>query len=157
MSILRKYAKSSKLMNLALEFNGEKIKFNLYKELAIKKASITNEAIEQSQSYGFLVMLLKRLIKKVNDLEVEQEKIFSERFIYYLTSTKSSYYKAQGRYPAQDTSKHLATKDELYYQACLKLNQAKEKKDLIESAVKAFEQRASMIQTISANERKEKA
>jgi hypothetical protein len=155
MSRLSKYALKSKVGLVRLEFEGEKFLFNLAKEVRLTRLHIDKEIIEHPPIYGFLTTLHKKLILKCKEAEIELEKVSAERFLFYLTSQKSRYYKDMASYPNSTTAKELVKKDVDYLriaQTYVKLNGDK---DIIESCVKAFEQRAFLLQTLSANNRKQ--
>lgn len=155
MSRLHKYALKSKVGLVRIEFEGEKFLFNLAKEVRIVRLHLDREIIEHPPIYGFLTTLHKKLILKTKEAELELEKVCAERFLFYLMSTKSRYYKDMGATPNSTTAKELVKKDIEYLkiaQECIKLNGNKE---IIEACVKAFEQRAFLLQTLSANNRKQ--
>lgn len=153
MSKLQKYASTSELMDIHITLSdGEKFKFNLFTELEISEDRITFEAKEQSSSYAFLATLKNRLAKAEDDRKLEREKAWASAYLRAKQSTNPE----TGRAYADEMAKATAETSKEYTEAYKRWSEAKYKAQTLESAVKAFEMRGSLIQTISANNRKEK-
>jgi hypothetical protein len=153
---LKKILKTNKVTVIKLEFNGEKYLFNLDSEIAITKENLDGDIITQPRSYAFLSVLHKKLIAKAKNLEVDMNRIYSKVYYKYLTSTDTHYYKKMSSYPTTTVAKELAMKDLEYIEICRAFIKAEEDRDIAEVCVKAFEQRAFLLQTLSANQRKER-
>lgn len=151
MSKLQKYAQKSSVMAITIILdNGEKFRFNLHEELKISEEKLNFEAIEQSSSYAFLGMLYRRLVKATDDRKMEMTKAWAVAY----SSTKGQTNEQTGRPYADDLAKAMADMDDDYIEAVKVYTDAKYKAGMLETCVTAFEQRASLIQTISANNRK---
>jgi hypothetical protein len=137
-------------------YGKEKFMFNLMSELRISTEDTQSEVMQQPRAYGFLAMLEKKLNARAEELKLEKDRVWGQRFVHYLTSDKTKYFKKMGKYPAQDVARALADQDEEYISIHKQFIKTKEDKETIEVCVKAFDQRANMLQTLSANERTEK-
>jgi hypothetical protein len=156
---LKKYIKNRKIGNVGtvrIKFEGETFIFNLVSEVKITKTTMNSEIMEQPQAYAFLTMLHKKLIAHAKQVEVDLERVYGERYMFHSTSTKSRFYKDMASYPNATAAKELVKKDALYIEAARNLIKAEEDRDTIEACVKSFEQRAFLLQTLSANNRKER-
>ena len=150
MKRLNKYALESKLMDISISYGEEKFSFNLFRELVIDENKIDSEIKDQPSAYAFLAMLHKKLIRKLKDKEKEAEKKYWSLFLSYKSETDRD----TGRPTSNDVAEGKARKHpeynlklQAYYDAELDCN-------IIETCVKSFEQRYSLIQTLSANIRK---
>lgn len=153
MSKIQKYAKSSELMDVSIKLeNGEVFKFNLYEELEISEDRINFEATQLASSYAFISTLRARLAKVVDDRKLEKDKLWAKAYV----EAKRTINNDTGRPYSDDAAKAQAELDTKYLKMSSLWNEAKYKVSLLEGVVKAFETRASLIQTISANNRKEK-
>jgi hypothetical protein len=151
MSKLEKYASTSSLMDITIKFGKEIIKFNLYKEVSINDDDISGELIIQPKIYSFLLMAHKQLIKNHAEIELEANKAYNKAYIKYKTlnnpATSRPYPDEYAKAKAENNLKYLKLQRQsidLKYQ----LNR-------IESCVRSFEQRKDILQTLSANRRKE--
>ena len=150
MKRLNKYALESALMDIKISYGEETFDFNLFKELVIDENKIDSEIKDQPSAYAFLCMLHKKLIRIMKDKEKEAEKKYWALFLTY----KSEIDPTTNRPNSNDVAEAKATKNreyqdklQVYYDAELNCN-------IIETCVKSFEQRYSLIQTLSANIRK---
>lgn len=151
MSKLLKYARRSSLMDIDIKWQGERFRYNLYRETVINSDQITKEALLQPSSYAFLSLLHKKLTKKVAELETQEKRAYAQAYV----RIKSKNSPKTGRPYSDDLAKEKAILDKTYIQAEDMLNAAKADEGLIFACVKSFEQRQQMIQTISANTRRE--
>jgi flagellar motility protein MotE (MotC chaperone) len=152
---LRKLASESKIMEVELRYNGEKIKFHLGEELKITQNQMATEIKEQPKVYAFIAVLHKKLIIQYESLESEREKVFGKQYTFYKTSKNTKYYQEYHKPPSDDATKSLVLSSEKYTEHMTKLLAAKHDMLVIGSIVRAFEQKADLIQTLSANIRKE--
>lgn len=156
MSRIRKYLNTTKVTAIRLVWEDEKYLFNLISEVAIKKENLRDELTTQPKIYAFIGVLHKKYISKVKDLELDRDKTYAERYIYHLTSEKAPYFIKYKMNPNATLAKSYTEKDPAYVAICREVIKAEESKNILETCVKAFEQRASLLQTLSANERNEK-
>jgi hypothetical protein len=150
MGKLHRQAAKSDLLNISLKYGEDKVKFNLYEELVINENQINSELLESPQIYGFLGMLHKKYIRLMEDKEIERKKLHSQAFISY----KNDIDPETGKVYSNDMATAYANTDEDYLTATKEYLQAKEHCGVLETCVKSFEQRAFLIQTLSANIRK---
>lgn len=143
----------SKLMDIFIKFNKESFKFNLFEELKIDEGTINSEIMEQPTYYAFLAVLAVKLNKRALDLEKELNKIYADYYVTY----KGEIDPNTSRPYNNDMAEALATTEPEYQEVLEKYNTAVYNKNLIETCSKAFEQRASLLQSLSANVRREKS
>lgn len=148
---LKKQITSSSLMQVKLKYNGESFRFNLVDELSISPDKINSELKDQPTYYSFLLLLQSKLIVYKEDCERELSKIYARKYIKF--SEKKN--PLTGRNYSDKLAKELAIDSEEYQSAYKKLLGAKNDLGIIQSCVRGFEQRSSLIQTLSANLRKE--
>ena len=150
MGKLNQYANKSKLMNIIVKYGDEKFKFNLFEEAQINEDIIQKELLEQPSAYGFLGLLHEKLKKKAADVETTCKRKYAELYVEFKGQTGN----LSGRPPSDDLVREKININEEYMNLEDELNNIREKVGLISVCVKTFEQRASLIQTISANNRK---
>lgn len=148
-----KYASSSQLMEVVIKFEAEKFKFNLYQEVKINEDDITSELTHQTSSYSFLTMLHKSLIKLVSDKKITEKRAYATSYLKYKGQTNSD----TGRPNSDDMAKSFAELDDNYIKAQHDVINAQFDLNRVEACVKAFEQRKDILQTLSANSRRERA
>ncbi|MAO08046.1 MAG: hypothetical protein CL596_04965 [Alteromonas sp.] len=149
---LDKYIKKSDLMNISLKVGGEKFAFNLYDELRIDVNRMTEEIKEQPSYYSFLCLLLVKLETLEDDREMEFEKVKAELTIKYKEETDPLTHKPYNN----DVAKAKVIANPKYKAYFKKYSKAKTNKGIVKSAVKAFEHRQGLLQTLSANVRNER-
>jgi len=150
-SNLQKYATKSKLMDIKIVYQGERIKFNLFEELVINENKVNSELKDQPGYYGFLLLLHKKLIRVSEDKKIEADKLWGKSF----TDWKGEKDTATGRPHSKEMAKEMANQDEPWLKAISNYFKAKEQAGIIDSCVRSFEQRGHLIQSIAANLRKE--
>jgi hypothetical protein len=149
---LELYANSSKLMNIQISYGDEDFHFNLADELVINENKINHEAQVQPSSYAFLNMLYKKLIRGMKEVEKKMEKKEAELFIKY----KGQIDETTGKKNANETARARVLVNPVYISLQEDFIEAEHQAMIIEVCVKSFEQRVNLIQTLSANLRKEK-
>ena len=149
---LRKYASQSTLMDMKVIWESEVYTFNLYEEIQINEDSITKEAVLQPSSYAFLTMLHRKLIRKQGELETELKRLYASLYIEKKSRTNNS----TGRPYSEEHVKLEILNESQYKLLEDRLFKIKYKAEDIEACIRAFEQRYSLIQTIAANQRKER-
>lgn len=138
-------------MKISVEYGGEKFEFNLFEELKINESIISKEIKEQPNSYAFLAMLQTKLAYLKDRAKVNEEKIYNK--LYDLFKAKIN--NQTNRPNSDDVAKAKAMKHSQYVKARNKTLSLSKQLGTISNCVKAFEQRSSLIQTLSANRRKE--
>ena len=140
-------------MDIIIELGQETFRFNLYEELAVTEASIQREIFDQASSYAFVGMLHKKLLKVVADKTLSVDTAWAKSYTWYKGETNDD----TGKPYSDDYAKQLANLDKEYLAAVAELNSITEKAGVLGICVKAFEERKDLIQTISANIRKDKS
>lgn len=144
MTKLNKYASKAKLMHIRIKYNDEVFKFNLFEELQIVETKKNDQIKEHAQSAAFLLMLLKKFEILVKDLDKERKKVKATRLIK-LRETSESVKVAEIRIDS----------DKKYITAVDALLEVEEVKGVLEACVTSFNDRKELLQTLSANVRKE--
>jgi hypothetical protein len=151
MSKLSKIVSESKVNDITIKHDGETFKFNLAEELSINPNKINSQIKEQPSYYGWLLLLRNRLMVHKKDLERQVDKVYSKEYLKY-----SDKVNPKTNRPFSDKAciqKALASDD--YNDIKKKFLNAEKNYNDINSCVIAFEQRATLIQTLAANQRKE--
>lgn len=143
---LLKYASQAELMNITVRYEGKKYTFNLYDELKVEDNTLNREVREQSISFAFLLVLLKRLQGRASSLEFEIKKAKAKLWLKHKDNSSQRMTKEDLKLKV-DSNPRVLLKEKNY----LKL---RSEIDLLEASIKAFEQRSNQIQTLSANIRK---
>ena len=149
MSKIRKYASTSELMNISIRLGNEKFQFNLYQELAINTADLNTEIPMQPQMYGFLGMVVARLVKNLEEAEAHKKRVHAKLYVKYKDGKSS----LTGRPNSDDVAKALVEKSKLYKAVVSRYLLAKEQLQTIQFALEAFKQRKDLLQTLSSNNR----
>ena len=149
---LQTYSKNSVIMDILITYGKEEFDFNLSTELVIDENRINHEAQVQPSSYAFLNMLYKKLIRASKEAEKKVNKKEAELFIKYKKQTDST----TGRKNANETCRAMILVNQAYIMLQEEFIEAEHQASVIEVCVKAFEQRVNLIQTLSANLRREK-
>jgi hypothetical protein len=152
MGKIGRYASTSNLMEIAIHYGNEKFRFNLFEELVVNENKINTELKEQPSCYGFISMLQKKLIRRMKDKEKEKDKVYGKLYLKYRSELCSE----TGRYYSDDMAKQKVIIHNDYQKAVEELIIAEEEVGIITSCVRSFEQRSDLIQTISANLRRER-
>jgi len=148
---LRDISKTSKVNEIKIKYEGETFRFNLNEELSINTAKINTELKEQPSYYGFLLLLRNRLLTQKEDLERQSDKRYAH--VYLRTAEKIN---PKTNRPFSDKAAiQTAMEDTEYNNIRTKFIQAKQNYNDINSCVVSFEQRAQLIQSLSANLRNE--
>lgn len=150
MGRLKDIAKKSTLMKIDIDFNGEEIKFNLFRELAVDENLIAEEIKNHTSNYALLSMLHKKFIKRVKDLKLDLTKTEAELYKKYKTQPGEG-----NRAKSKDLAMAEVESDKTYLIKSKKLVDAEYHRDIIETCVRGFETRKDLLQTISANLRRE--
>ena len=151
MGKIQKYAEASKLLDIRIQYGEEFFKFNLFEELLITEARMDSELKTQASSFAFIAMLHKKLIRVVDDKKMEMDKTYYTKYLEGKELTQES----SGRPFTDDQAKAYASSHKEYIKAIQAYNDAKEKAGVISVCVDSFEQRKDLLQTLSANLRKD--
>ena len=138
-------------MVVTLKFQGETIKIDLNEELSISETRINKELHDQPTHFAFLSMLLVKMKKELTKSQVDLDKIKGELFIEY----KRSIDQETGRPYSNDLAEANVLLEEDYMKAQNRVIEREEQFGIVKAAVDAFNQRKDLIQSLSANLRKE--
>jgi hypothetical protein len=145
MKKLMKYASTSAIMNIKVEYNKKVIEFNLDEELRISEDNLNGEVKGHVRSYAFLAMLHKKLSIALNEKRQELRRLSNSKLseLSKKSEIKVTVAKAQvsGDKSVIFLEREIAQMDELT--------------DYIGVAVNAFSIRKDLLQTLAANTRKE--
>lgn len=149
MGKLLKYANKSNLMNIEIRIGAEKFKFNLYEELSINNANINDEITIQPQVYGFLGMVVAKLVKALEEAEANKKRISAKLYLKYKDQKAAN----TGRPNSDDVCKALVENSGVYKKYVGRYLLAKEQLQTIQHSLEAFKQRKDLLQTLSSNNR----
>lgn len=148
---IKKLMDSTDIMVIVLKYDGEKIKIDLRQELKVNENRINKEIKDQPSYYGFLCMLRNKLKRVMDDKEFQMKKAYSKKFCYYKEQTNPHTQRVNN----DDLAKQLTIKSTSYGKAVNAFNEAEYNYNTVKDAVESFDQRSSLIQTLSANLRGE--
>jgi len=131
-------------MDIKIKLNDKVYAFNLDKELKISENRVGIHLMNQARSYAFVSMLHKKLIIKARDQQREISRAKDAAISKWAETMQITAAKAKA---ANDLKVKKLEND---------LMQIEEARDTIEVCVRSFEMRKDLIQTLSANIRKEK-
>lgn len=132
---------------LEIKYQGKKVKVDLTKELSINESVINSQLKDFPSNYAFLCLLRDKAIKKRDSLEKEKDRKFSELWIFYKGSDSKM---------TNDTATHRAIGSKKYQDAENEFLKASYEAARFISICRAYESRERILQTLSANLRKEK-
>jgi hypothetical protein len=144
-------SRKARLMNVKIQYGDDLIKFNLYSEIKIDENLINDELQSQPSVYAFLTMLHKKLIKSAKEAEAHKKQLWAKLYLKYKDGVGQ-----YGRAPSDDVCKAKVEKNKEYQEAIKLLIIAESNRDDIQACVEVFEQRKDILQTLSANQRKER-
>lgn len=150
MASLHKISQGSDLMNIDITYKGKRYRFNLHEELQIKETRLNDKLKEHASSYAFLTQFLTHLETYVEELERKYKKTYDKLYIKAKNKTTG------GRPMSDDLCKATAGSSSIYQGALKKYIKAKQDKNIIVRAVRAYETRKDLMQTLSANFRQER-
>lgn len=132
---------------VTIKYKGKIINIDITKELSIDINMINSQLMELPSNYAFLCSLRDKYIKKRNFLEKNRDSIFSELWIYFKNADNRM---------TNDFVNNKVISNNKYKEADKKFLRASYKADKFISICKAYESRERILQTLSANLRKEK-
>lgn len=131
-------------MDIKIKLGDKVYAFNLDKELKMSENRVSIHLMNQARSYAFVAMLHKKLIIKARDQQKAISRARDLAISKYLSDNGVMAAKAKS---ANDPRVKKLEDDLLHIE---------EARDTIEVCVRSFEMRKDLIQTLSANIRKEK-
>lgn len=142
--------KKSPILNINIKFNGELVSFNLLTELRTNPDFINDNLKTQPGYYGFCLLLHKRLLANFEQIKADREAVYGRLFLK-AKETKIM----NGRPYSDDTAKAWVESRKEFRDITTKCIKIRESADIILAAVKGFEQRKDILQSISSNIRRE--
>lgn len=131
---------------ISVKYKGKIVTINITKELSIDENIINSQLKNIPSSYAFLCLLRDNLIKKRDTLEREKNIAYSKAWLFYKESDNRL---------NNDTANHKATVNPKYLSIEERYLKAVHKANKLISICRAYESRERIIQTLSANIRKQ--
>lgn len=131
---------------ISVKYNGKLVTINITKELSIDENIINSQLKNIPSSYAFLCLLRDNLIKKRDTLEREKNIAYSKAWLFYKESDNRL---------NNDTANHKAMVNPKYLSIEERYLKAVHKANKLISICRAYESRERIIQTLSANIRKQ--
>lgn len=146
----KKYRHSS-VSILSVNYGKEAIIINIARATKIDEDDLEAEIKNQPSHYAFLFMLHKKLLTRFEQLKLQRKRTYG-MLLAKAKERKNGY----GR-PLSDTAANKWVECHKRYisisEDCI---QARDEADQVLGAVRAFEMRAALLQTLSSNLRKER-
>ena len=131
---------------ISVKYKGKLVTINITKELSIDENIINSQLKNIPSSYAFLCLLRDNLIKKRDTLEREKNLAYSKAWLFYKESDNRL---------NNDTANHKAMVNPKYLSIEERYLKAVHKANKLISICRAYESRERIIQTLSANIRKQ--
>ena len=131
---------------ISVKYKGKIVTINITKELSIDENIINSQLKNIPSSYAFLCLLRDNLIKKRDALEREKNIDYSKAWLFYKESDNRL---------NNDTANHKAMVNPKYLSIEERYLKAVHKANKLISICRAYESRERIIQTLSANIRKQ--
>lgn len=131
---------------ISVKYKGKLVTINITKELSIDENIINLQLKNIPSSYAFLCLLRDNLIKKRDTLEREKNIAYSKAWLFYKESDNRL---------NNDTANHKAMVNPKYLSIEERYLKAVHKANKLISICRAYESRERIIQTLSANIRKQ--
>lgn len=131
---------------ISVKYKGKLVTINITKELSIDENMINSQLKNIPSSYAFLCLLRDNLIKKRDTLEREKNIAYSKAWLFYKESDNRL---------NNDTANHKAMVNPKYLSIEERYLKAVHKANKLISICRAYESRERIIQTLSANIRKQ--
>jgi len=148
---LLELARGSKLNRIKIKLGKEIIRFNLFDELVVNENNLTDESLEQPLLYGYLGMVHQKLTRLRAEVQREVDRLRS----LALVRAKGVADPLTLRTKPKELAEAEAELNEEYQSKLQELDELKYQTGILYTCLKSFEQRKDLIQTISANVRKQ--
>lgn len=132
--------------SLSFLYNGKKYEVDLTKELKIDEVTINHQLKELPSNYLFLCLQRDKAIQKRDKLERERDEAYSKAWIYYKDADSKM---------NNEMASHKASTNQKYISLNKSYQEAVYKANKLISICKAYESRERILQTLSANLRKQ--
>lgn len=137
---------AKKNLRFSFEYQGAKYDLDLSKELSIDENLLNTHLIDSPSNYAFLCLVRNHYLNLKEKLEREKETVYASIWYYY----KDLYPKWVNEMVTQKTIANTK-----YQNISEKLEEINFTYNTISSICKAFESREKILQTLSANLRKQ--
>ena len=131
---------------LEVKIEGETKFINLSEELSINESKIMDQLQNSPSTYDYLCKLKDEACRRRDNLEREKDAVFSRAWLFYKESNSKM---------TNDMATHKATISQKYQSYLKKYIKADYMANQLISICKAFESRERILQTVSANLRKQ--
>lgn len=131
---------------LVVKYKGKVLTINITEELSINEKIINSQLKEFPSSYAFLCMLRDKSIKVKDALEREKNNAYSKAWLFYKEADNKL---------NNETVSHKALTNPKYVSIEKRYGKALDKANRLISICKAYETRERILQTLSANLRRE--
>lgn len=149
MNPIRKYRKSP-INTITIKYGEELISIDMAKALLILESTMEEEIKTQPSYYFFISALHKKLLTTFERLKVRRKQVFAQ-----LLEKARNKRGPSGRYLSDTDAKAVVEKNKKFIRTCERCIEARDQADQLYSAVRAFEMRANLLQTLSSNLRKQ--
>lgn len=130
---------------LVIYYKGKKVTLNLTQELTINENLINTQLKASPSNYIFLCLIRDRYIYKRDKLAKERDDAFSTSWVFYKESGNIN----------NDLADRKASIHPKYQSLCERFDKLNYKVNMLISICKAYESRERIMQTLSANIRKQ--
>ena len=144
-----KQSKDSSFSKLTIKLGSDTIKLDMYQELKISEESLDPALQKQPVNYGFVAMVYQRVTEAVKLYKLELEGFYSELY------SKQEDKVINGKYQTKEAKENKVKTNPKYRIMQQKLIRLETQKGILEDFKRALEQKKDIMQTLSANRRKE--
>lgn len=152
MGKLDKIASGSPLMEIKVKYRGKTYTFNLYEETQVNANTLNRDLKSHASSYAFLLQLRNSLEKTSMELEAAKEKTYNKLYLRY----KKQNNPLTNRPMSDDAAKSKALASPIYQDAVTEHINALHNFKTLRDAIRAYEVRKELMQSLGANIRNEK-
>ena len=132
--------------HILVKYKGKEVSIDITKELQIDENTLNYQLRDIPSNYAFLCLLRDEATRKRDKLARARDFAFRNAWVYF-TATDSSM--------SNDLATHKATSSSKFQSMDKKFLKAQDKANRLISICKAYESRERILQTISANTRKQ--
>lgn len=138
-------------MDITINYNGKDYKFNLFNETSIDEDNINTALKTHISSYAFLAMLHKKCIKAKKSLDSDRKRVYAQEY----EKIKDLVNESTGRVYSNDFAKLKVERTMKYRKIDRACQAAEHNVEILEVCVKVYEDRKDLLQSLSANLRRE--
>lgn len=131
---------------LEVKYKGKSYSINISEELSLDEKILNRQLKDSPSNYEFLCHLKDQACRKRDNLEREKDAVFSQVWLYFKESDNRM---------SNEAATHRATSNQKYQSYLKKYIRADYMANQLISICKAYENRERILQTLSANIRKQ--